>query len=59
VYASSIVEERLELAKQELGFPLEYHSVSEADLFNSRMETKYEDFYREARSSRSRRFSFL
>jgi hypothetical protein len=51
VYASSIVEERLELAKQELGFPLEYHSVSEADLFNSRMETKYEDFYREAQAA--------
>lgn len=50
MYASSVVDERLALARAELGFPLEYHSVSEVEEFDRRLEAVYLDRYQEARS---------
>jgi len=43
VYASSIVDERLQLAKSEFGFTLDYKSVEEVESFERRLklEGKY------------------
>lgn len=51
MYARSIVDSRLEIAQDELGFLLEYHSVSEIDDFNARLESKYQDAYASARAA--------
>jgi hypothetical protein len=37
MYADSIVEERLALAKEELGWPLEYHDTYEVDKFTAEL----------------------
>lgn len=50
MYASEIVEKKLELARQELGFPLEYHSISEVDTFERGLRQKYEEEYLTAES---------
>lgn len=49
MYARSLVEARIEIAQRELGFDLEYHSTSEIDDFQTRMEEKYPDSYTQAR----------
>lgn len=51
MYARSIVDSRLEIAQDELGFLLEYHSPSEVDLFNERLESRYQDAYSSARAA--------
>lgn len=45
MYSAEIVERRLELAKEELGYWLEYHSPEEIDEFNRQLEAKYADEY--------------
>jgi hypothetical protein len=45
LYAQSIVEQRLVLAAEELGFQPEYHSTSEIDEFETRLRRRYEDAY--------------
>ncbi len=49
MYARPIVESRIELTEKELGFKLEYHTPSEIDLFEERLESKYTDAYAAAR----------
>jgi hypothetical protein len=49
VYARSIVESRIDIAQRELGFDLKYHSISEIDAFNERLQEKYQDAYSAAR----------
>lgn len=51
MYASSIVEQRLDLARQELGFPLEYHSPEDIDTFNWTLERKYPDAFAAAHAA--------
>lgn len=50
MYAASIVEQRLTIAREELGFQLEYHSPSDITNFNSNLEKKYADEYSAANS---------
>ena len=50
VYAESIVSERLGLAQEELGFTLQYHSPSDIDEFNARLERKHSQIYEAARA---------
>lgn len=45
VYARSIIERRLEIVERKLGFRPEYHSISEVDDFNKRLQEKYADAY--------------
>src|SRR5580698_7109314 len=45
MYAESIVQQRLELASESLGFTPEYHSPSEIDTFNAGLARKYEAEY--------------
>lgn len=49
MYARPLVDQRIELAETELGFKLEYHTPSEIDDFNSRLEEKYPEAYAFAR----------
>jgi hypothetical protein len=51
VYAPSIVEQRIELAQAELGFPLEYHTPEEIDQFEVELMRKYEWAYAAAARS--------
>lgn len=48
MYAQAIVDERLEMARLELGWSLEYHSTAEVDLFDKRLKEKYADIYQKA-----------
>jgi hypothetical protein len=48
VYARPIVD-RIEAAEQELGFKLEYHTPTEIDDFEGRLQDKYADQYAAAR----------
>jgi hypothetical protein len=50
MYASEIVDQRLELAQLELGFRPEYHSVAEVELFDTRLQQKYEELYQAAQA---------
>lgn len=50
MYAQSIVEQRLELARQEANFNFEYHSPSDIDQFNADLEKRYQDAYQRAYS---------
>lgn len=50
MYADAIVSERLALARLELGFPPEYHSVAEVEEFQQRLEQKYLDHYMAAKA---------
>ena len=45
MYADSIVQQRLELASESLGFIPEYHSPSDIDTFNAHLLKKYEAEY--------------
>jgi len=51
VYNENIVNERLGLATQELGFAPEYHSVAEVKTFNEILEQKYSREYETAWSA--------
>jgi len=54
MYAQQIVDERLELAKDSLGFTPEYHSPSEIETFNAHLAKKYErEYVAAARSSQT------
>lgn len=53
MYDVSIVGQRIELAQEQLGFPLEYHKVSEVEDFQKGLERKYEDAYERARAAAS------
>jgi hypothetical protein len=48
VYDTQVVEQRLEIARQELGFRPEYHSVSEVQDFNARLAKQYAAEYQVA-----------
>lgn len=48
MYAQSIVEQRLEIAAQTLGFIPEYHTPEEINTFNEGLARKYEAEYRAA-----------
>lgn len=45
MYADSIVQERLELAKESLGFQPEYHTPADLDIFELGLARKYEAEY--------------
>src|SRR5690349_21458854 len=51
MYAAEIVSQRLNLARQELGFQLEYHSPKDIDNFNKQLEKRYADVYAAARGA--------
>jgi hypothetical protein len=51
VYCQSKVEERIEIASEAVGFRLEYHSPSEIDDFERRLETRYAEDYAQARAA--------
>lgn len=51
MYAESIVEERLQLAREAAGFPLEYHTPAEIDDFETRLEQRYAEEYAAARGA--------
>jgi hypothetical protein len=51
MYAASIVQQRIELAQESLGFPLVYHSPADIDEFNRRLEARYADAYNSARAA--------
>lgn len=51
MYASSIVQERIEEAQKELKFDLQYHSVADVDKFGKDLEQKYAKEYEEAWST--------
>jgi len=53
MYSSKVVDENLEVACNESGFRLEYHSPAEIDEFTRRMESKYADDYNRARAAAS------
>ena len=48
MYAESIVQERIELAREEMKFTPEYHSTADIDTFEARLKAKYEDTYAQA-----------
>jgi hypothetical protein len=48
MYAQEIVEERLEIAKEELGWAPEYHSIQEVVDFQASLERSHPDEYAEA-----------
>ena len=48
-----MVDARLEIASQKLGYRLEYHSVEEVNEFARQMEAKHEEAYESARSAAS------
>lgn len=50
MYSSAVVEKRLDLAERELGWRPQYHSPSEIDTFNQRLERKHEHAYLVAKS---------
>ena len=50
MYAQSIVEQRLALASDELGFDLEYHSPSDIDTFDASLRRRYAAEYQRAES---------
>ena len=50
MYSTSIVEQRIAIAAEELGFRPEYHSASEVDEFDKALEAKYADVYAVAKS---------
>jgi hypothetical protein len=49
VYSSVIVEQRLEVAREELGWLPEYHSPAEIDEFEAQLQRKYATEYEQAR----------
>lgn len=51
MYAEAVVQERVAIAEQELGFRLEYHSPSDIDTFEAELENRYRDAYVQARTS--------
>lgn len=51
MYAANICSDRIGLAERELGFRLEYHSPSDIDDFNRRLEGSYADEYLQARTA--------
>ena len=51
MYAAAIVEQRLRVAREELGFELEYHSPNDIANFNKQLESKYADVYAGARAA--------
>lgn len=51
MYAATIVEQRLRVAREELGFELEYHSPNDIANFNKQLESKYPDAYSGARAA--------
>lgn len=51
MYAAGIVEQRLEIAREELGFRLEYHTPTDIANFNSQLEKRYADAYAAARGA--------
>lgn len=51
MYASSVVEKRIELCHREFGYWLEYHNPAEIDDFNRRLEEKYIDEYQAAQTA--------
>ena len=48
MYAQRLVESRLELAKEQLGFRPEYHSPSDIDTFSAKLESNHVDEYLKA-----------
>lgn len=50
MYCQTLVDERISLASEELGFRLEYHSPADVDEFEKRLEARYADEYAEARA---------
>lgn len=50
MYADSLVEQRLDLARQELGWKPEYHSPEDIDSFGKRLEQRHEGAYAQARA---------
>lgn len=50
MYAQSVVEQRLEFAKSELGFWPQYHSPADIDTFTENLERRFPDVYAEARA---------
>lgn len=53
MYSENIIAERVALANGELGWPLEFHSISEVDLFNEGLERRYAKEYETAWSASS------
>lgn len=53
MYASTIVSERLGIARETIGFEPEYHSPNDIDEFERSLERRYADAYREARGAAS------
>lgn len=53
MYSARIVEERIEFARQELGFYPEYRSPLEIDTFNEKLESRFPDVYASARAEAS------
>ena len=51
MYAASICDERLTIARETFGFPLEYHSPADIDEFERRLESRYADSYNQARAA--------
>ncbi len=51
MYAESIVSERLGIARDTLGYHLEYHSPGDIDDFERRLEQRYADSYAQARAA--------
>lgn len=49
MYARPLVEARIELAERDLGFKLEYHTPSEIDDFEIRLEERHVDAYTAAK----------
>ncbi len=45
MYAPEVIDQRLEMARDSLGWTPEAHSVSDVDEFNRRLEAKYADAY--------------
>jgi hypothetical protein len=50
MYDTTLVSERIGIAREELGFELEYHSVDDVETFNQKLERKYADEYADARA---------